>query len=145
MRFNYVEWGHWHDGYNVGIKDNLTGELYDFGDKELNSKLGTVDNVKIELISSLVSLLNSLSGGGEFSNRYKCNSKLQVDDEFGYVRREAYDNLRYRILGYRERFIVDDAGTLIDMETRNTYDYMEDVKDLLNEVINKYEGFSNEE
>ena len=31
-----------------------------------------------------------------------------------------------------ERFIIDDAGTLIDMETRNTYDYVSDVVDLLN-------------
>ena len=31
-----------------------------------------------------------------------------------------------------ERFIVDTAGTLIDMETRNTYDYVSDVVDLLN-------------
>ena len=31
-----------------------------------------------------------------------------------------------------ERFMVDDAGTLIDMETRNTYDYVSDVVDLLN-------------
>ena len=33
-----------------------------------------------------------------------------------------------------ERFIVDDAGTLIDMVTRNTYDYVSDVVDLLNEL-----------
>ena len=33
-----------------------------------------------------------------------------------------------------ERFIVDTAGTLIDMETRNTYDYVGDVVDLLNEL-----------
>ena len=32
----------------------------------------------------------------------------------------------------KKRFIVDDAGTLIDMETRNTYDYVGDVVDLLN-------------
>ena len=31
-----------------------------------------------------------------------------------------------------ERFIVDDAGTLIDMQTRNTYDYVSDVCPLLN-------------
>lgn len=33
-----------------------------------------------------------------------------------------------------ERFIVDDAGTLIDMSTRNTYDYVSDVCGLLNEL-----------
>ena len=31
-----------------------------------------------------------------------------------------------------KRFIVDDAGTLIDMQTRDTYDYVSDVCELLN-------------
>lgn len=35
-----------------------------------------------------------------------------------------------------ERFIVDDAGTLIDMQTRNTYDYVSDVCP----VLNRYEA-----
>ena len=35
-----------------------------------------------------------------------------------------------------ERFMVDDAGTLIDKETRDTYDYVSDVCDLLNNVCN---------
>ena len=33
--------------------------------------------------------------------------------------------------------MVDDAGTLIDMETRNTYDYVSDVCDLLNDLNNE--------
>lgn len=33
-----------------------------------------------------------------------------------------------------ERFIVDDAGTLIDMVTRNTYDYVSEVCPLLNDI-----------
>ena len=32
-----------------------------------------------------------------------------------------------------KRFMVDDAGTLIDMHTRDTFDYVSDVCDLLNE------------
>ena len=32
-----------------------------------------------------------------------------------------------------ERFMVDDAGTLIDMETRDNYDYVEEVCPVLNE------------
>ena len=32
-----------------------------------------------------------------------------------------------------KRFMVDDAGTLIDMQTRDTFDYVSDVCDLLNE------------
>ena len=31
-----------------------------------------------------------------------------------------------------KRFIVDDAGTLIDMQTRDTYDYVSEVCELLN-------------
>lgn len=31
-----------------------------------------------------------------------------------------------------ERFIIDDCGTLIDMETRNTYDYVSEVCSILN-------------
>ena len=31
-----------------------------------------------------------------------------------------------------ERYIIDDAGTLIDMETRNTYDYIEEICPILN-------------
>jgi hypothetical protein len=33
-----------------------------------------------------------------------------------------------------ERFMVDDCGTLIDMHTRDTFDYVSDVCDLLNEL-----------
>ena len=31
-----------------------------------------------------------------------------------------------------KRFIIDDVGTLIDIQTRNTYDYVSDVCPLLN-------------
>ena len=33
-----------------------------------------------------------------------------------------------------KRFIVDDAGTLIDTQTRDTYDYVSEVCELLNEL-----------
>ena len=33
-----------------------------------------------------------------------------------------------------ERFMVDDCGTLIDMQTRDTFDYVSDVCDLLNDL-----------
>jgi hypothetical protein len=33
-----------------------------------------------------------------------------------------------------ERFMVDDCGTLIDMQTRHTFDYVSDVCSLLNEL-----------
>ena len=36
-----------------------------------------------------------------------------------------------------ERFIIDDAGTLIDIETRNTYDYVSDICPLLNQLNNE--------
>ena len=34
-----------------------------------------------------------------------------------------------------KRFMIDDAGTLIDMESRDTYDYVSDVVDLLNGFV----------
>ena len=33
-----------------------------------------------------------------------------------------------------DRFIIDDAGTLIDIQTRNTYDYVTDVCPVLNQL-----------
>lgn len=42
----------------------------------------------------------------------------------------------------KERWIVDDAGTLIDIETRDTFDIVEEVVDTLNYYENtclKYE------
>ena len=33
-----------------------------------------------------------------------------------------------------KRFIIDDCGTLIDMQTKDNYDYVSDVCDLLNEL-----------
>lgn len=36
-----------------------------------------------------------------------------------------------------ERFIIDDAGTLIDIQTRNTYDYVSDLWSLMNELCNE--------
>lgn len=40
-----------------------------------------------------------------------------------------------------EKFMVDDAGTLIDMETRDTYDYVSDVVDLLNDQYSQIKSF----
>ena len=42
-----------------------------------------------------------------------------------------------------KRFMVDDAGTLIDMQTRNTYDYVSDVCPLLNELNDENEQLKN--
>ena len=33
-----------------------------------------------------------------------------------------------------DRFIIDDCGTLIDIQTRNTYDYVTDVCPVLNQL-----------
>ena len=38
-----------------------------------------------------------------------------------------------------KRFIIDDVGTLIDIQTRNTYDYVSDVCPLLNELNDENE------
>ena len=36
-----------------------------------------------------------------------------------------------------EKWMVDDAGTLINTETLDTFDYMEDVVDILNKLSNE--------
>lgn len=38
-----------------------------------------------------------------------------------------------------KRFIIDDAGTLIDLDNRNIYDYVSDVCELLNELADENE------
>jgi len=38
------------------------------------------------------------------------------------------------VIRMTERFIIDDCGTLIDIQTRNTYDYVNDVCPLLNQL-----------
>ena len=43
-----------------------------------------------------------------------------------------------------ERFIIDDTGTLIDMQTRDAYDYVSDVSDLLNELNDENEQLKEE-
>ena len=43
-----------------------------------------------------------------------------------------------------KRFIIDDVGTLIDIQTRNTYDYVSDVCPLLNELNDENEQLKQE-
>ena len=43
-----------------------------------------------------------------------------------------------------ERFIVDTAGTLIDMVTRDTFDYVSEVCPLLNEMVKEKENLKDE-
>ena len=38
-----------------------------------------------------------------------------------------------------KRFIIDDVGTLIDMSTRDTFDYVSEVVDLLNTLADENE------
>jgi hypothetical protein len=42
-----------------------------------------------------------------------------------------------------ERFIIDDCGTLIDIQTRNTYDYVTDVCPLLNQLVKENKQIRN--
>ena len=42
-----------------------------------------------------------------------------------------------------KRFMVDDCGTLIDMHTRDTFDYVSDVCDLLNELSEENQSVIN--
>ena len=39
------------------------------------------------------------------------------------------------------RFMVDDAGSLVDMETRKIYDYFEEVVDLLNDIVDENKAY----
>ena len=43
-----------------------------------------------------------------------------------------------------ERFMVDDAGTLIDKKTAECYDYMEEIVDLLNSQEQRIRELENE-
>ena len=47
--------------------------------------------------------------------------------------------MNYGGIGMSNRFMVDDAGTLIDMSTRDTYDYVSDVVDVLNGFVEEQE------
>jgi len=42
-----------------------------------------------------------------------------------------------------DRFIIDDAGTLIDIQTRNTYDYVTDVCPVLNQLVKENKQIRN--
>ena len=42
-----------------------------------------------------------------------------------------------------ERYMVDDAGTLIDIETRNTYDYVSEICPVLNELVTENKQIKN--
>ena len=67
--------------------------------------------------------------------------KTTVEDIIGIVHTDEITNSVEEVKKLRgrtnEQFIVDDAGTLIDMETRNTYDYVSEVVDLLNDLTNE--------
>ena len=60
--------------------------------------------------------------------------KVTVDDIIGIVKCEQTDSVEEvkKLRGRNERFIVDTAGTLVDMVTRDTFDYVSDVVGLLN-------------
>ena len=67
--------------------------------------------------------------------------KVTVDNIIGLVHTDEMTNSVEEVRKIRgrtnERFMIDDTGTLIDMETRNTYDYVSEVVDLLNDVTNE--------
>ena len=47
------------------------------------------------------------------------------------------------VLRMTDRFIIDDAGTLIDIQTRNTYDYVTDVCPVLNQLVKENKQIRN--
>lgn len=61
-------------------------------------------------------------------NLLKENNFLKkILKEYDFVEEEVGDNMTEK-----ERFIIDDAGTLIDLVTGETYDIVEEVVDVLN-------------
>ena len=70
--------------------------------------------------------------------------KVTVEDIIGIVHTDETTDSVEEVCKLRgrtnERFIVDTAGTLIDMVTRDTFDYVSDVVGLLNgyDKENKY-------
>ena len=66
------------------------------------------------------------------------DKKTTVEDIIGIIHTDETTNSVEEVKKLRgrtnERFIVDTAGTLIDMETRNTYDYVSEVCPLLNDI-----------
>ena len=68
--------------------------------------------------------------------------KVTVEDIIGLVHTDkptdSVEEVR-KLRGRNERFIVDTAGTLIDMVTRDTFDYVSDVVGLLNELADENE------
>lgn len=58
-----------------------------------------------------------------------CNFLNELYEE--NIKLKKGDNFRMN----NGRFMVDDCGTLIDLQTRNTYDYVDEIVDFLNEIV----------
>ena len=69
--------------------------------------------------------------------------KTTVEDIIGIVHTDETTNSVEEVRKLRgrtnERFMVDDSGTLIDMVTRDTFDYVGDVVSLLNQLNDENE------
>ena len=75
------------------------------------------------------------------------DKKTTVDDIIGIVHTDEPTDSVEEVCKLRgrtnERFIVDDAGTLINMVTRDTFDYVSDVVGLLNDYDKENEQLKN--
>ena len=69
------------------------------------------------------------------------DKKTTIEDIIGIVHTDETTNSVEEVKKLRgrtnERFMVDDTGTLIDIETRNNYDYVSEVLPLLNDLTNE--------
>jgi len=69
--------------------------------------------------------------------------KVTVDDIIGIVHTDeptdSVEEVRKLRGRTNERFMVDTAGTLVDMVTRDTFDYVGDVVSLLNQLNDENE------
>lgn len=80
-------------------------------------------------LSQIEELLNELNDENEQLKKEKDYYKGELQKEL--VCQAIID--RRESMTENKRFIVDDCGTVIDMQTRDTFDYVSEVVDLLNE------------
>ena len=127
-RFVYVEWEHGYDGSHMGLKDTQFKVTYDFGNKELNNKIGTIDETKYKLINDIVKLLNNL---------YDKNQELLYEN----IELRQKTPLYYENLGLKQQLEatveeVDYLQTSIDEAISNQETDIG--KNALREVIRNY-------
>ena len=86
--------------------------------------------------------LEVMNGLNEKNEQLKEENR-RLKKENAYLSKEL-DYYYGRSVINKKRFMIDDAGSLIDIQTRKYYDYVSDVVDLLNELSSENEGLKKE-